>query len=272
MRSPGEVIREMFGALLRSRYLAYRLFIKDLRSEYSRTAFGVFWDFLDPLIMGGVFYALMRIRVLSPGDLGMPYALFVIYGLLIYQTFVEGITFSLDVMRRSGSMLTQLKVPPEALLLSVMYRLLFNSIFRLAVMLVFSIALIVQARDLGLDAFSPLGFLAFVACYPILILAGMSIGILLAPFQVIYTDIGRLTRTVLVPLRYLTPVLYQIPIAWLLKVNPIAIIVSDMRRLATSGEFASPGEFAARAAGFAVLFLFGWFVFHVSLPVLAERA
>lgn len=272
VRSPGEVIREMFSALPHSRYLAYRLFIKDLRAEYSRTAFGILWDFLDPLILGGVFYLLMQFRVIDPGDLAVPYALFVIYGLLIYQTFAEGITLSLDVMRRSGAMLTHLKVPPEALLLSVVYRLFFNSAFRIAVMLIFSLVMIPAAREAGLQAFSAVGFLKFLALYPLVILAGMSIGVLLAPFHVVYSDIGRAVRTILLPLRYATPVLYQIPIGWLLAINPIALLLSNLRSVATTDTFASPVEFAVRMGVFAILFLVGWFVFHVSVPVLAERA
>jgi len=262
----------MFTALPHARYLAYRLFIKDLRAEYSRTAFGVLWDFLDPLILGGVFYLLMQFRVIDPGELTIPYALFVIYGLLIYQTFAEGITLSLDVMRRSGAMLTHVKVSPEALLLSVLYRLCFNSLFRIAAMLVFSLALIPAARAAGLQAFSPIGFLKFLALYPVIILAGMSVGVLLAPFHVVYSDIGRAVRTILLPLRYATPVLYQIPIGWLLAINPIALVLSNLRSLATTDTFVSPVEFAMRTAAFAVLFMAGWFVFHVSVPVLAERA
>lgn len=272
VHSPGEVFREMFAALPHSRYLAYRLFIKDLRAEYSRTAFGVFWDFLDPLVLGTVFYFLMKVRVIDPGELEVPYALFVIFGLLLYQTFAEGITLSLDVMRRSSAMLTHLKVAPEALLLSVAYRLLFNSAIRIAVMLAFSLVFWSSARDAGLHAFSPIGFLKFLACYPAIILAGMSIGVLLAPFNVIYSDVGRAVRTILLPLRYATPVLYQIPIGWLLALNPVALILDNLRSLATTNTFNSPWEFAARTAVFAVIFFGGWFVFHVSLPVLAERA
>ncbi len=272
VRSPGEVLREMVAALPHSRYLAYRLFVKDLRSEHSRTALGVFWDFLDPLVLGTVFYFLMQVRVIDPGDLAVPYALFVIYGLLLYQTFAEGITLSLDVMRRSSAMLTHLKVPAEALLLSVVYRLLFNSAIRIAVMLAFSLVFIASASDAGLHAFSPVGFLKFLACYPAIILAGMSIGVLLAPFNVIYADVGRAVRTILLPLRYATPVLYQIPIGWLLALNPVSCILSNLRSLATSNTFESPTEFAVRTAVFAVIFFAGWFVFHVSLPVLAERA
>ena len=139
-------------------------------------------------------------------------------------------------------------------------------------MLAFSLLLIPAARETGLQAFSLLGFVKFLALYPVVILAGMSIGVLLAPFHMVYSDIGRAVRTILLPLRYATPVLYQIPIGWLLAINPIALILSNLRSLATTDTFASPIEFAVRAALFAVVFLVGWFVFHVSVPVLAERA
>ena len=86
------------------------------------------------------------------------------------------------------------------------------------------------------------------------------------------SDVGRAVRTILLPLRYATPVLYQIPIGWLLAINPIALILSNLRSLATADAFVSPLEFVVRIVVFAVVFLVGWFVFHVSVPVLAERA
>ncbi|MCH7960044.1 MAG: hypothetical protein IID08_07935 [Candidatus Hydrogenedentes bacterium] len=275
-RRPGEVLRAMLSGVVRSRYMGYRLFLRDLRAEYSRVAFGVFWDFVDPLVLGVIFYFLMQLRVINAGELSMPYALFVIYGLLLYRTFSESVTLSLDVMHRSRTILTQLRLPPEALLLAVLFRVLFNSTFRVAVMLAFSIALYSTAAAEGQSALSLVGFAKFLACYPLLILAGMSIGVFLAPFNVIYGDVGRATRILLFPLRYATPVLYAIPTAypfnWVNALNPVSAILSGLRSLATSNTISDVGDLFARSGLFAVLFFVGWVLFHISIPVLAERA
>lgn len=266
----------MFEGLVRSRYMGYRLFVRDIRAEYSKVAFGVLWDFIDPLILGLIFYFLMQVRVINAGELGMPYAVFVIYGLLLYRTFSESITLSLDVMQRARGILTHLKLPPEALIVSVLFRVLFNSIFRIAVMLAFSVALYASAAEEGMSAFSMLGFAKFLLCYPLLVLAGMSIGIFLAPFNVVYGDVGRVTRIILVPLRYATPVLYAIPTAfpfdWLNALNPVTTILTSLRSLATSNVVEDVTGLALKSGVYAALFLVGWLVFHVSIPVLSERA
>jgi lipopolysaccharide transport system permease protein len=276
VRHPRLVIRDMFRGLLQSRYMAYRLCVKDIRSENAKSAFGFLWDFVDPFVFASIFYFLARIRVMNPGALHMPYAVFVIYGLLLYQTFAESVTLSMDAMRRSKTILTHLKLPPEALILSVFYRVLFNSSFRIAVMLVFSLVLYETAAADGQSTFTILGFIKFVILYPILIFGGMSFGVLLAPFSAIYADVGRITKIVLTPLRYASPVLYAIPSAfpfnWISMVNPIGPIIQNLRSLATSDSITDLPGLAIRCFVFLVVFSVGWLIFHLAVPVLAEKA
>ncbi|OPZ22752.1 MAG: ABC-2 type transporter [candidate division BRC1 bacterium ADurb.BinA364] len=268
----GDMLRGARGAW----YMGYRLFLKDMRADYARSALGFAWDFLDPLVLAGIFYMLARNSIIAPGEMEMPVAVFMIYGMLLYQTFCEAATLSVDAIRRSGAMLNQLKIPPEAILYSVLCRLLFNSLFRLPVMLLFSLSLMPRAAADGLSSFSPGGFLAFLALYPAVILPGMAIGLALAPLNTIYHDIGRLVRIVLVPLRFFSPVLYKTPqigvFSWFGAVNPIAMTLTNLRLLAATGGVIQPLEWALLLSGFALLFLLGWFVFHISIPVLAERA
>jgi lipopolysaccharide transport system permease protein len=270
-----ETARAMLSGLWQSRYMAYRLFLKDIRSEHARSAFGVLWDFLDPFVLGTIFFILAQNRVINTGNMGMPVAVFMIYGLLMYQTFCDSLIRSQDVVRRSGNLLSHLKVPPEALLASVLFRQLFFSVFSILVMLGFSLALIARAKAEGTSSFSLLGFLKFVLAYPSLILAGMAIGVFLAPFNAIYADVGRFARLVLIPLRYVSPVLYVLPATPLFdaidRINPISPVLTNLRSLATADALVEPTQLLTRLGGFAVLFLVGWYVFHVSIPVLVER-
>lgn len=261
------VFKAMALGMVNSRYMAYRLFLKDVKAEYAKSAFGLLWDFIDPLVLGCVFYFLKRASVINAGDIAIPYPVFVVYGLLLYQTFVDSVTLPLDVMRRSRVMLTHLNIAPEALVLSVFFRVLFISYFRIIVMLAFSLAL---------QSFSLVGFVKFLLCYPLIVLAGMSIGIFLAPFNAIYKDVGRATRIILFPLRYATPVFYQIPnvapFSLLFILNPVALLLTNLRSLATQGFFMDVPGLVARCCFFAGLFLVGWLVFHLAVPILAERA
>jgi len=275
LRNPRQVIRDMVSGMVRSKYMAYRLSIKDIRAEYANSAFGMLWDFVDPLVLGFVFYFLMKVRIINTGELGMPYAVFVVYGLLIYQTFTESLNLSLDAVRRSRNLLTHQKLPPEAIILSVLFRVLFNSLFRVAAMLFFSLMLFSSAANEGTSSFSAVGFPIFLVCYPSIILAGMSIGLFLAPFNVMYRDIGRIVRITLLPLRYATPVLYAIPSEFpfnlIHSLNPISPILATLRALATGNDVVHFGGFVGWNLGFLALFLVAWPIFHLAIPVLVER-
>lgn len=272
-----DVIRSMVSGMLTSRYMAYRICRRDIKSDYSKSAFGPLWDFLDPLVLGVIFYFLFRARVFNAGDINMPYPLFVIYGLLLYQTFVESITMSLDILRRSKALLTHLELPPEAMILSVFFRVLFNSLFRIAVMAAFSLVFYFRGAADGDQVFSLLGFIGFIAVYPMFILAGLSIGIFCAPFNAVYADIGRVVRLILFPLRYVSQVLFVIPTEgypynWLYTLNPVAFMIDTLRMMATSGEVIDLFGMLVRGAVYIGIFLVGWLIFHISIPVLSERA
>jgi len=286
------VVRDMVDGLRHSFYVGYRLCRKDIKAEHNRSAFGIFWDFADPLMMGIVFYFLMKWRVFDAGLIGMPYPLFVIYGLFLYATFSQGITQSLNVLRNSKAIMDHLKVPPEALIMSVFYRVMFDSAFRLLILLAFSAGYVLLSANVSgslaagfsaagggaaEDLFHPLGFLAFVLAYPVLAIFGIGVGILLAPFNAVCLDVGRFVRIVLMPLRYVSNTLFLLPSGtWLYhhlhSVNPVASFIDGMRELATSGAVADPAPLIVWSIVFSAIFLTGWLVFHLSIPILAERA
>ena len=262
-----KVLREMWSGLGKSRYIAYRLTLKDIKGEYAKSAFGMVWDLLDPLVLGTIFYFLKRAGAYEVGDINMSYSVYIVYGMLIYQSFNDAVLKSANLIVGSKNLLTHLQLPPEALILSVFFRVSFDSAFRIVVMLLFSLV----SGD-----FSVPGFLIFLLAFPGIILAGLAVGVFLAPFNAIYLDVGRFIRVILVPLRYASPVLWPIPREMfhglLLDLNPIAMILINMRLLATSCTMESIAVTAIHCGLFVVLGLVGWFIFHVSIPVLAEGA
>lgn len=269
-------VRAMLRGLVNSRYMAYRLAVRSIKARYAKSAFGMFWDLIDPLVLGLIFYGLMKVRVIQPGEMIMPYAVFIIYGLLLYATFGDAITQSVDIFGQSRGLLTQQKIPPEALITSVFLRVCFNLLFRVVVMAGFSIALQAYAVDHGLVSFSFPGMLKFIVLSPLIVFVGMSIGLFLAPFNAIYSDVGRVCRIVLNPLRYLSPVLWPLPAAGLFGtlnvLNPLSPLIGDLRLLAVANIMETPGPFLGWCAFAAMLFLVAWYVFHLAVPALAERA
>ncbi len=69
IRRPKAVLREMWAGLVESRYIAWRLFVKDLRAEYSKSVLGVVWDFVDPLVLALIFWCLWLIGIIRVTNL-----------------------------------------------------------------------------------------------------------------------------------------------------------------------------------------------------------
>lgn len=278
IRRPKTVLREMVRGLAESRYIAWRLFVKDLRSEYSKSVLGVVWDFVDPLVLALIFWALWLIGIINVHNLPIPYPLFIVYGFLLYQTFAEAVLQPMFIQERSRALMAHVKLRPESMILAVIYRLLFNHAIRVVIMLGFTLVLLRPAWIGGAPdgpSFSLSGFLLFIGCSPLLMLAGMSIGLLLAPFHMIYGDVGRGAQIILNPLRYASPVMYQIPNLtwqwWLMTLNPIAAILDSLRSLATLNHFTWLPQMWTWVAIQAVVFLFAWFVYHLAVPVVGQR-
>lgn len=262
-----QVLRAMVRGLLKSRYVAYRLARRDIKSQYAKSQLGIFWDFADPLVLGVVFYLLRASNAFSTGDTGIPYALYMLFGLLMFQTFVNATMESIGILGRARGLVTQQKLPPEALILSVFFRVGFMSLLRITVMLLFSLLA---------GVYSVPGMLKFIAAYPALILAGMAIGIFLAPFNVIYNDVGRFTGMILVPLRFISPVFFVLPDTPLYRIvnnlNPFSLIMNNLRSLATTNTTSDLVPLACHGLLLTCIGLIGWLIFHISVPILAERA
>lgn len=236
----GQVLRDMLRGVANSWYLAYRLAIKDVKADYSKSVFGMGWDFVDPLVYGAVFYFLMHGRIIDPGAINMPYVLFVMYGLLLYMSFSEALLSSVRLFERSRGLLNHVKFAPEALIMSGFCYVVFKSSFRIAAMFLLSIVL---------GSYSIVGFLKFLACFPLFLLCPMAIGVFLAPFNAIYRDVDRLVTVTLFPLRFISPVLWLLPMTGffgvLYDLNPVAVYIMNLRALAIHNTFFSVGPLIA---------------------------
>jgi ABC-type polysaccharide/polyol phosphate export permease len=91
----------------------------------------------------------------------------------------------------------------------------------------------------------------------------------------IYGDVGRGTQIILNPLRYASPVMYQIPNLtaqfWLMTLNPIAAILDSLRSVATVNQFTWVPQMSAWIAIQVVVFLIARFIYHLAVPVVGQR-
>lgn len=263
---PKDVVREIADGFRHSSGLAYRLFTRDVRTEYSVAAFGFIWDIIDPLVLAGIFCLLYQSRVVGSQEIPMHFSLYVVFGMLLYQCFIESVTLAMDSLKRARTLITQVRVPPEALPLAAFYRACFNSSFRLVVMIGFALA----AREISLP-----GVVQAVLLLPIMIVSGVLIGTLIAPFNAIYSDFGRFMRVLFMALRFVTPTVFFFAPGSMMDTinyfNPIALFVRNIRSLAVLGEWYAPELLILHTGIIALLGAAGLFIYHISMPVVAER-
>ncbi|WCE29873.1 ABC transporter permease [Vibrio sp. SCSIO 43137] len=258
-------IKNMTRNVIGDRYIAYRLAKKDIKSKYSKSYIGLIWDFLEPVSLATVFIFLHRSKFINTDDLTMSYSIFVIYGLLMWQIFNDTLLQSIDIVNRSKTLLSQINVSAEALVMSIIFRMSFNAIFVICAIAIFSA--ITSTFDL-------VGMLKFLFLFPLIILAGLAMGLILTPFNTLNSDVGSFVKILLRALFFTSAVLFPLPKEGILSVigtyNPLVHLFENMRYVGLGYEVHLAGFLSVIIAIFLLLFV-AWYIFHLTLKLLVER-
>ena len=254
------------AALRASRVLGLRLFVREIRSQYRKSALGYLWILIPVAAQTMLWIFLNESNILNTGDTGIPYVVFVVTGVLIWQGFLDALLSPQMAMRDAAPLLTRLSFPAESLLVSAMAVVLLNTLVRLV-----ALALVLVAYDVQPSwslLLAPIGVL-------VVLLFGFSIGLLLAPFGVLYEDINRGILVATMFLWLVTPVAYEVPTTGIGRLigpfNPLAPLVTSARSWITGGPLQISTGFVVVAIFSIVALGVAWVVFRVSIPHLVDR-
>jgi lipopolysaccharide transport system permease protein len=266
-RHVGQVLREMAAGAWQGRFLAYRLFRRDLKAEFADSALGYLWNFVNPLVLALLFIFMKSGGILQTEAIEMPYGVYVVCGMLLFQSFIQSLNLPLTLLKRSGNLLNTAKVPPEALIGSTVIRLVFDSLFYIP---------IIVGVCLLMDEFTWAGMVYLIVLYPAILLLGCSIGLLLAPFNVVYNDFQKFVQNLTRPLLFICPTFYRSfdGLPWLNAVtqyNPIAIAMDNIRLMTVQQQWMNAEAFWLMAGVSLGVFLLASVLLHVSLPLLAQE-
>lgn len=266
LRQPRVLLSELVEALPQTHALGYRLFLRNLKGMYRQSLLGMFWSIIPPLVTSLIWILLNGQRVVNIEVPGVSYPLFVIIGTILWQTFAEGVNGPVRGVTSGKSMLAKINFPRESLILSGIYEVIFNALVKIALLVV------VFAVFQQLPVWSTLlGLLGFAA----LILLGSTIGLLLTPLAMLYTDVQRGIAIVLQFAIYLSPVIYPEPksgmVAELMKFNPVAPLLTTTRNLLIGAPTPGLESFFWISGVSLLLFLLGILVFRLTMPIIIER-
>ena len=266
LRSPAALAAEMWRDLAASRDLAWRLMVRDIRAQYRQSFLGVAWAFLPPIVLAAGFTLAGNAQVIKVASTELPYTAYVMFSMILWQTFVEALNGPVQAVSNAKQMLTRINFPREAVVLAKLGEVFFN--FGIKLVLVVAIFLWYDMPITAKAWLAPLALLQLIAL-------GTFIGLLLAPLGALYQDVANGLTVITGLWLFITPVVYPVPsagvFATIVKLNPVTPLLVTTRELATTGVVSAPYQFAAVSAVALLGLLLTWVVFRLAMPFVIER-
>jgi lipopolysaccharide transport system permease protein len=187
--------------VLRYRELLGNLLRRDLQAKYRGSALGVLWTIANPVMLMGVYLLVFGVVWKSPFATGGHYPLFLLTGLALWTFFATAVQSSTRSMLDNANLIRKTRFPRQLVPLSVVLAHLVSFAAMLVLLLVVNFIALPRARATELLAV-PLAIL-FV---------GIVFGIALAAasLNVLFRDIEFIVAALLLPLFFLTPILYPL--------------------------------------------------------------
>jgi ABC-2 type transport system permease protein len=250
-------LKKYLQNLMRYRFLMEQLVSRDFKTKYKRSVLGVFWSFLNPLMMMAVQYTVFSKLIARGGGIDH-YAMYLLIGIVLFNGFNDCCNQSMRAIVGSASLITKVYVPKFIYPVSKVFSASIN-------MLLSMIPLLVVAL------FNRLWPCPAWICIPValvlLIMFTTGMGLLLSSLMVFFRDIEFLWGVFSMVWMYATPIIYSIELLpdWVQKleiINPMYHYINYMRTIIIGRAFPDLGQFLW-CFGLAVLMMvLGGIVFH----------
>jgi ABC-type polysaccharide/polyol phosphate export permease len=220
----------VYADLFRYRELFGNLFRRDVQAKYRGSWLGLAWTLANPVLLMGVYLLVFSVLWETPFGSEGHYGLFLLVGLSAWIFFASSVQSAARSLLDNANLIRKTRFPRQLVPLSVVATQLISFAVMIAVLLVLDFALLPRVRGTEWLAL-PIG-LGVVA-----IASGLALAI--ACLNVLFRDVEFLVAALLLPLFFLTPVLYPLSDPkisrhqWLVDVihwgNPLAPAVQALR-------------------------------------------
>jgi lipopolysaccharide transport system permease protein len=205
-------------------------------------------------------------KVLNIATTQLPYPAYVMFSMILWQTFVEALNGPVVAVSNAKLMLSRVNLPKEAIVLAKLGEVFFN--FGIKLVLIVVVFYWYQMPVTSAVLLAPLALLS-------LILLGTFLGLLLAPLGLLYHDVTQ-GLTILTGLwLFLTPIVYPVPqsgtFATIVNLNPVTPLLVTTRELATTGIVSDPSGFLMVSGVTLAGLLITWVIFRLAMPFAIER-
>ena len=262
----GKLFKDSLSDIYSSRFLAKQLAVRDIKAQYRQSYLGIIWAFVTPLTTAFVWIFLNSTGTIKLTDTGVPYPVYAFSGTLLWSIIVDAIKSPTASTNAAKGIMSKINFPKEALIISGIYKLLFNSSVKIVLLVVFVF-------------FYGVGFHSSLLLFPFAILGailfGTTIGLFLTPIGMLYKDIQKIVGMGLGLLMYVTPVVYAIPKEGIMKTimeyNPFTPLILTTRDFVIGAEPVYLSYFIGIIAICIPLFFIGLLIYRISIPIIVER-
>jgi len=257
----------MFKNIIKSRELIWQLFKRDFLMAYKKSFLGMAWIIIAPVV-GIVSWVFMNATgILSPGEMEVPYPVFVLISTSIWGLFMGFYDSATDTLGAGAGFVMQVKYPHEALLVKQTAQLLANFLLGFALNIIVLIAF-------GVIPSWKMVFMPF-AIIPLFLL-GAGIGLIFSVIKIVAVDITKGFTIVFGLLMYATPVIYSAQVEneflrTIFTYNPLTYLVGNVRDLIIFGRFDHPDRFFYASLLALFVFLLAWRFFYLSEEKVIEK-
>src|SRR5437879_4543925 len=238
----------VYGDLVRYRELFGNLFRRDVQAKYRGSLLGLAWTLANPVLLMAVYLFVFSVLWKTPFGSEGHYPLFLLVGLSAWLFFSTSVQSASRSMLDNANLIRKTRFPRQFVPLSIVATHLVSFAVMLAGLLVLNFALLPRVRATEWLAIP-------IAAGVVAIASGLALAI--ASLDVLFRDIEFLVAALLLPLFFLTPVLYPLSspdiarhehvvqlIHW---ANPLSPVVEALRDPRFSGRL--PGLAATLYAG-----------------------
>jgi lipopolysaccharide transport system permease protein len=191
----------VYGDLVRYRELFGNLFRRDVQAKYRGSLLGLAWTLANPVLLMAVYLLVFNVLWKTPFGSEGHYALFLLVGLAAWIFFAQSVQSASRSMLDNANLIRKTRFPRQLVPLSIVATHLISFGVMVVALLALNFALLPRVRDTEWLALP-------LALTVVAITSGLALAI--ASLNVLFRDIEFLVAALLLPLFFLTPVLYPL--------------------------------------------------------------
>lgn len=231
------MIKKVLYSLKKYKFLLNQLIMRDFKVKYKRSALGVLWSILYPLLMMSVM-ALIFSNMFKFSMEGVNYLVYLMSGLLIFNYFSEATNNCLTSITGNFSLINKVYMPKYIFPLA---KCLFAGINFLFTLIPFFLIILLSGDPAaGTKCTINIWYLYLPYVFLCALMFTIGIGYILSTVTVFLRDVIYIWGILLTILNYFTPIFYSLSILPvylqnIFKLNPLYQYINTIREIVLFG-------------------------------------